>query len=148
VALSDVLHRFRRFRAPPGPPARAVGVPSTPGEEIAAELAPLFAELDVIEAEARALREAAETEADEELRDARERAAQIMATAREHVDAERERALALRRSATQSETAELASAAAAEAAAIRKEGEERLPRLLDAVLSCIEETSRSGEATR
>ena len=49
---SALLHRLRRFGAPPGRPAETLSVPVSPVEGAAAELAPVFAALDGLAAEA------------------------------------------------------------------------------------------------
>src|SRR5512140_1462343 len=77
--LADLLHRFRRFGTPPGPPSAGLGVPARPGESLAAELLPVFSAVDEIEAEAQAIAASAEPEAARVLAAGREEAARIRA---------------------------------------------------------------------
>ena len=138
VAPLDFLHRFRRFRAPPGSPARAVGVPTAPGEELASELVPLFAQLDELEEETTNLLAAARERAEVELSEAAERADSIVAAARERAEDERARVAAEQRAVAQKEVAGIRAAAEQEAERVRRRAEERLPALVSAVVKCVE----------
>lgn len=50
MRLTDLLHRLRRLRLPPGAPATVLGIPAG-GEDLEAEVSVLFGELDAIDAE-------------------------------------------------------------------------------------------------
>lgn len=109
ASLSELLHRFRRLGMPPGPPAAGLGVPARAGEALAAELLPVFAAVDVIASDARAISESAEPQMQQTIAAGRQEAARIRqdGTAR----AEEERA-AIAASHGRSSQAELSRIAA------------------------------------
>ncbi len=127
--VSTILDRFRR----------AAGVPAAPAEDLAAELRPVFAALDDLEAEAEQLREAAHARAEKRLASARDEAAATTAQYRERAETERGRAAAERRRATEEEIRLALQTAEAEARQIRERGAARVPAFVAAVLACVQE---------
>jgi len=127
--VSTILDRFRR----------AAGVPAAPAEDLAAELAPVFAALDDLEAEADRLREGARTRAEKRLAAARDEAARTTAQYRERAEAERRRTAAELRRATEEEILLVLQSAEAEARQIRERGAARVPAFVAAALACVQE---------
>ena len=127
--VSTILDRFRR----------GAGVPAAAGDDLAAELAPVFAALDDIEAEGERLREVAREDAEKRLAAAGEETARVLAVHRERAEIERARAAAERRQVTTDEVRSLLQAAETEAREIRQAGAERIPELVTVVLACLKE---------
>lgn len=132
----DFLERFRRLVTPPGRPAEALGVP-TAGEELEAELRPLFAELDGIEAEAEAIRAEARRGASRRLDAAAEEAAAVVAEARERAAGERARASARRLQDARRAGEVDAASGRREAERIRERGRQRIPDLVEELIACV-----------
>jgi vacuolar-type H+-ATPase subunit H len=126
--LSALLDRFRR----------GVAVPAAVGDDLAMELAPVFASLEEFEREAKAVESASTAEAESRLEDAREHAARISATWREEAEAERTRAAEARRRRSRAEARALEVEGRAEADRIRRQAAERMPELVASILGCIE----------
>jgi hypothetical protein len=91
-----VASRLERFRRP-------AAVPEAASEELDAELMPVFAALDEIEAEASRMREDAEHEATRRIDAAAVQAEEILARWQRRAEAERARAEAERREAIATE---------------------------------------------
>jgi flagellar biosynthesis/type III secretory pathway protein FliH len=125
--LRGFLERFRR----------SAGVPGTVSEDFARELAPVFAALDGVEAEAVALRSAAARQAEALLAGVDEEVERILANARQRAAAEgeEERRVAVRAAESRAKT--LAAGAQAEAVRIRARAEARIPALVEAVINCV-----------
>jgi vacuolar-type H+-ATPase subunit H len=126
--LSALLDRFRR----------GVAVPAAVGDDLAMELAPVFASLDAFEREAKAVERASTAEAESRLEDAREHAARISATWREEAEAERSRAAEARRRQSRDEARAVEAEGRAEADRIRMQAAARMPELVAVILSCVE----------
>jgi hypothetical protein len=118
ASLSELLHRFRRLGLPPGPPAAGLGVPARAGEALAAELLPVFAAVDVIESEARAISESAEPQAQETIAAGREEAARIREDGARRAEAERAAVAASCERSSQAELARIAAEAEREVSRI------------------------------
>lgn len=129
--LRDFLDRFRRV----------AGVPADVAEDTTAELAPVFALLEPLEAELADVAAAAERRRQRLLEEAETEADQILADARGQGEAERAEVLKLGRRAAAAAAAEIVSAAETEAAEIRARARERAPELVARVLACVRETS-------
>jgi vacuolar-type H+-ATPase subunit H len=123
--VSLILERFRR----------GAGVPVTAVADVAAELAPVFAALDEIEAEAERRREAARRRAQARIRTASDEAEQLSAFYRERAEAAYATAVERSRRAAEEQTQALLAEAEDEARRIHLDGEARLPGLVAAVLS-------------
>ena len=123
------LERFRR-------PA---GVPAAASDELDAELMPVFADLERIEEEARALREEAEREAERRVEAAAAEAGRVLAEWRRRAETERARAESERRAALASEARAIEREAEIAAERVRERGLERMPALLAAVVSAVKE---------
>ena len=136
-ALSDLLNRFRRLGAPPGPPAAGLGVPARAGASIAAELLPVFVAVDLVENEASAIRDAAEPAARELVAAAREEAARIRADAARRAERERAAAVAACEADSRDELARIARDADAEAARILGAAAARRPELVARVVDHV-----------
>lgn len=127
--LGTLLDRFRR----------GVAVPAAAGDDLAAELAPVFASLEAFEEEADEVARASAAEADERLAQGLERAAHISARWRELASAERERAAASRRRRAQEEAAALEARGRAEAERVRERAAGKAPELVARILACVEQ---------
>ncbi|HEY7691276.1 MAG TPA: hypothetical protein VH816_02945 [Gaiellaceae bacterium] len=135
TSAREWLDRFRRPAAAPAVPA----VPAVPTEEPAPELAPVFAVLDEIDQEARALREEAEREAARRLQAASVEIEAVLARWQARAEAERARAEAEQREAAARELRAIEQDAAAEADRLRAQGLERIPVLVEEIVACVEE---------
>ena len=116
--LAALLERFRRLGGPPGAPAIGLGVPGRPGEAVAAELAPVFAAIDRIEAECDRLEARAADEAARLRAEADAGCERIRADGRASAEAERRRIAALRADELAAQLDGIARDGAAEAARI------------------------------
>lgn len=121
------LERFRRPAA----------VPAAAGEEIEAELMPVFDLLDEVEGEARALVAEAEAEAARRVEAGAVEAERLRALWRRRADVERARAEHEHGAATKSKALELAAEAQTAADEARARGLEQLPGLVNSVLACL-----------
>lgn len=130
--VSTILDRFRR----------AAAVPAGVGDDLARELAPVFAALDEIESECDRVRADAAAVAERRVADARAAAAAGSARGREAAEAARAEAEAERRRVLEREALELRREAEAEAERIRARGELRLAELVDAVVACVRAAAR------
>ena len=122
-----MLERFRR----------SAGVPAAAGDELAAELLPVFAALDEIEHEVARLRDRSEASAAVRLHDAEEESERILAEAHRSAAQQRHAELrsALRRADAEAEAIE--AQAKADAQATRRLGNDRLPGLVADVLERV-----------
>jgi hypothetical protein len=122
-----MLERFRR----------SAGVPAGVGDELAAELSPVFAALDEIEREVSRLRDRSEASAAVRLQEAENEVERILAEGHRSGAQQRHAELrsAVRRADAEAE--EIAGQAEVEAQATRRLGRERLPRLVDEVLARV-----------
>lgn len=125
--VNTILDRFRR----------AAAVPAAAGDELAQELAPLFAALDAIEQEGEKLRAQAARAAERRLAGSRADAIRIEAKAREEAEAERVRAEVAARRAAAAESEAVLARAEADAARIREAGAARIPPLVEEVVACV-----------
>ena len=125
---------LERFRRPAGVPAAAT-------EELDAELMPVFAALEEVEAEAARLREEATREADRRVAAASAEAARRLADWRRQAEAERVRSRDERRAALGAEARAVEAEARAEAELLLQRGRARIPELVAEVLACIEDGS-------
>jgi len=128
--LSVLLERFRR----------TAGVPTVPAEDFEAELAPVFAALEELEADATRVRDRGRAEAAERLTAARVERERIAAAWRPLAEAERARVAAARRSAAVEEAHGIVARAEVEADRVRARGRERIPALVDSVLAGVRGT--------
>lgn len=126
--LSAFLDRFRR----------GVAVPAAVGDDLAAELAPVFASLERFEMEAQEVRRASAERAEEQLAEARERAALISAGWRETAETERTRAAQDRRRRSREEALSMEAEGRAEANRIRDGASMRIPDLVAEIVACVE----------
>jgi vacuolar-type H+-ATPase subunit H len=118
ASLSELLHRFRRLGVPPGPPAAALGVPARAGEALAAELLPVFAAVDVIASDARAIFESAEPQAQETIAAGRQEAARIRQDGVRRAERERAAVAASHERSSQAELSRIAAEAEREVSRI------------------------------
>lgn len=130
--LSALLDRFRR----------GVAVPAAAGDDLAAELAPVFASLDRFESEARELRQASLEEAEKRLDEARQQAASISEGWREAAEAERTRAALERRRRSHDEALAVETEGRAEAGRLRERARGRIPALVAEIVACVERGTR------
>ena len=123
--VSTILDRFRR----------AAAVPAGVGDDLARELAPVFAALDEIESECDRVRADAVATAERRVAADSAWSRQAAETARVEAEAERRRAL-------EEEAPRLRREAEAEARRVRAQGETRLAELVDAVVACVRAEGR------
>jgi len=128
--LSALLERFRR----------TAGVPAVPAEDFELELAPVFAALEELEADARRLRDHGTAEAAERLAAGRVERERITSGWRPLVEAERAGVAAARRAAAEDEAHSIVARAHVEADGLRERGRQRIPPLVDSVLACVRGT--------
>ena len=130
--LRSFLDRFRRV----------AGVPAAARDDVALELAPLFAALDDLEAEAAGIERSAAQTAAAKAHAVTEEIEQLLRDAAGQAEAERADAIKVGRRAVEAEAMRIAREAEAEAARIREEGRRRLPELVADVLNCVAEGPR------
>lgn len=118
TSLSELLHRFRRLGVPPGPPAAGLGVPARAGEALAAELLPVFAAVETIANDARAISESAEPQAEQTIAAGREEAARIRQDGVRRAEEERAAIAAARERASRAELSRIAAEAEREVSRI------------------------------
>ncbi len=135
--LSDLLHRFRRFGTPPGPPSAGLGVPARPGEALAAELLPIFAAVDEIESDARAIAEAAAPEAERVLAAGRAEAERIRDDGIREAERVRAEVAAAGELAAQAELARIAADSEREVARIQEVSAARRDALVAQVVARV-----------
>lgn len=142
----DILQRFRPAGTPG--PAASAGVPADRVAEVAAELEPVLALLADTQEEASRIRRVAEEEAERRRRAAAERAGALVASA--HRQAGSDRAAAAVRVSRKVEEENAAALAEAEraATAVRDRAAERMPALLDRVLTATRDALAAGEERR
>ncbi|HLG07877.1 MAG TPA: hypothetical protein VI409_04305 [Gaiellaceae bacterium] len=129
--LSALLDRFRR----------GVAVPAAVGDDLAAELAPVFASLERFEMQAQEVRRASAERAEERLAEGRERAALISAGWRETAEAARAQAAQERRRRSREEVLAIDAEGRAEADRVREEASTRIPELVAEIVACVERGS-------
>ena len=126
--MSMILDRFRR----------AAAVPAAVGDDLARELAPLFAALDAIEEESEQVRRRAAETAERRIEAAHAERVEVSARARRRAEAARAQAEDARYRSRDAEARTLEAEAEAEADRIRGEGSARAPELVAAVLACVQ----------
>lgn len=126
--LRAILDRFRR----------SAGVPAAVSDDLSAELAPVFRALDLIEAEAADIREAAQRRAAVIAADTQAEIEHLLADARAQADAERAEAIKAGRRAAEAEMRSIETRAHEEAREIERVGRARIDPLVADVLRCIE----------
>jgi hypothetical protein len=126
--LSSILDRFRR----------GVAVPAAARDDLAAELAPVFASLEAFEAEADAVKRASARQVEERLATGREQVACVSEGWRERAEAERTRAAEERRRRAREETSTLEERGRVEADRMRERAARRVPELVAEIVACVE----------
>ena len=125
--MSTILDRFRR----------AAAVPAGVGDDLARELAPVFASLDAIEAECERVRADAAEAAERRVAALRAESAVVSSRSRGHAEQVRTETEAERRRAREEEARALRAEAEAEAERIRERGAAAVPELVAAVVACV-----------
>ncbi len=125
--LGNLLERFRR----------SGGVPAAAGIDLASELAPVFAALDEIESEADSVRREAEAERAARKAQLEQDLDAIAEDARVQADRERDGAFESARRAAEADATRIRAEGEHEATAIREIGKDRLPRLVEDVVTRI-----------
>jgi hypothetical protein len=128
MRIDTILERYRRPAA----------VPEVVADELAGELAPVFAALDELAGEAERIRADARRRAQSRLQAARDQAVAVLGDAAAQAETERAEAAAAGREASQVMMDELLAASEAEAARTRELAGDRIPGLVAAVLACVE----------
>ena len=133
--VERILERLR----PAGAPGAAApgGVPADRSTELAAELQPVLARLDDVQAECDRIRAEATAEAARRRRVAVERARQLVADGRRAAEAERAAAAAAVEHEVAAETAAARAAAERSAAAVRERAGTRTSDLVDRVAAAV-----------
>lgn len=135
--LEDVLLRFRRVWAPPGPVAGQAGVPSDLAAGLDDELRDLSIELAAIAREGQGIVQAAESQARSTLDAARTQAVRIVEAARIAApDVRTETAKAKIRD-RRAEVDRLIAEAEMEAAALQRRARDRMPALIGTVAAAV-----------
>jgi flagellar biosynthesis/type III secretory pathway protein FliH len=129
--VNTILDRFRR----------AAAVPAAAGDDLARELAPLFAALDAIEGEQEKLRARAARAAERHRESARADAAEVEAAALERAEAARRAGELESRRAAVEESEALLAVAETEARRIRDAGSDRVGELVRDVVACVRSVS-------
>jgi hypothetical protein len=125
--VSSLLDRFRR----------GVAVPAAAGDDLAAELAPVFASLEAFEAEADAVRRASAQQAEEQLRAGLENVARVSEDWRARAEAERAQAAEGWRLRAHEEISALEERGRVEADRIRQRAARRTPELVAEIVACV-----------
>ena len=133
--VERILERLKPAGAP-GTAAPA-GVPADRVAELAAELEPVLARLDAVQAQCDRIRTDAVEEADRRRRFAVERARQVVKEGRRAAETERSAAAAAVEHQVTAETATARAAAERSAAAVRELGRTRTPELVDRVTAMV-----------
>jgi len=131
-ALGEILRRFR-FHGVPGAPAPA-GVPAERGEELDAELLPVFSALENAQHLAADVAAAAARDAARRRADAVEHGRRLVAEARARAGAERAEAAAVYLARAEAERDQVLAAAQTEVDRIDRVAAERMPVLVDEVV--------------
>ncbi len=131
-ALGEILRRFR-FHGVPGAPAPA-GVPVDRGEELDAELLPVFSALESTQHLAADVVAAAARDAARHRADTLEHGRRLVAEARARASTARAEAAAVHLARAQAERDQVLAAAQTEADRIDRVAAERIPVLVDAVV--------------
>jgi hypothetical protein len=116
-------------------------VPAAVGDDLVAELAPVFASLEQFEREARELRRISAERAEKRLTEGRERAGEISASWRQAAEAERSRAAEERRRRSREAALAIEEEGRAEAERIRASASARTPALVAEIAACVERGS-------
>ncbi|MGB8380647.1 MAG: hypothetical protein WCG47_05235 [Dermatophilaceae bacterium] len=132
-SVRDFLERLR----PSGTPGAATisAVPADRVGERSAELEPVLARLEAVQAEASLIRQAAEVVARQRKHAAVEEARVVIATARRAVDAERRDAAAKARARAEAESRDLLADAVRDASAVAEAARTRQSGFVDRVIS-------------
>lgn len=142
--IDRYLRRFRRMVSPPGRPG-PTAVPADRETELATELAPLFASIDDIDAEAARIGEDADVEVEEIEGESRERSQEILSRGREQAAVARADAIAGQRREANEDIRHLSEDAQQEAERIRRVGSSRIPGLVEEILARIEREAADME---
>ncbi len=134
--LSELLHRLRHLRAPPGRPARQLAVPSR-GEDPAGELSSILPKLDAIDEQTRGILAAAQAQAATIEAEAQVSAKEIMADAGRRSARERIEIIAAGRAHAEREAAEILDAGRAQARRVGEHAAAHTQDLLDEVVSSL-----------
>lgn len=145
--LEDLLLRFRRVWAPPGPVAGQPGVPEDAGEHLEEELRELSAQLNAIDVEGKALLHAAQTEAAEIVAAANAESAHIVEEARSLAPSVRAGRAAQRASDREAEMDRLIAEAETQAVAMRARARPRMQPIIDKIAADAFVGVRSSEVT-
>lgn len=135
--LEDLLLRFRRVWAPPGPVAGQAGVPEDLGAHVDDELRELTAELNAIDLEGQELLRAAQIEAASITDAARIESERLAEEARLRVPEVRAGRAAQRVLDRQAEIDGLLTAAEKQAAELRARARSRMPPVVDEVAAAV-----------
>lgn len=136
-----ILDRFRRMLAPPGRPAEALGVPDS-GDDLSAELAPVLARLDGVDAEVARIAERAEADAQDRRAQAERETAAILADAQARAADARAGAAAESRARARARVEALGVDARREVERIRAGRHGAVEPLVAEVVECVRRTGR------
>lgn len=135
--LEDLLLRFRRVWAPPGPVTGQAGVPKEAGEQRENEVRDLIEALEAIEREGERIMRAADAEASEIVQKARAEAERLIETARARAPEVRANNAAVRIRDREREIDELVASSQREAESIRTHASSSLQPIVDRVVAEI-----------
>jgi len=134
--LAELLDRLRRRRQPPGRAAVTVGVPAAE-PDIAAELAPMFGQVEEIDAEATAIVEAGRFQAATIERDGQREAQRILELAAHEAELVADRLRLQRRETAEREARAILAGARAEAARLHDRAAQRAAAVVDEALGLL-----------
>jgi hypothetical protein len=131
-SVASILDRFRR----------AAGVPAAAVDDIAVELAPVFAALEQVEAEAQTIHASAVEQARQILAEAETRAATLRAAWDERARAEYARAESEFEHASHTELEAVEVEARRETERLRRQGRLRMAEFVEDVVACVRGAAR------
>ena len=134
-ALSEILRRFRSHGVPGAP--SVIAVPADRATEAAHELDPVFTALQSAQRLSREVVSAAEREAERRRAEAHEQARQLLEDARSGAPAARAQAAASRIEAGEAECSRILAEGRLEAERVARRAEDRMPALVDQVVSRV-----------
>ena len=134
--LAQLLDRLRRPRRPPGRAAATVGVPATE-LDLAAELAPLFGQLEEIDAEAAAIVEGGRSQAATIERDGQREVQRILEQATREAELAADRLRRERREAVEGEAGAILTGSRTEAEGLHDRAAQRAATVVDDALGLL-----------
>jgi vacuolar-type H+-ATPase subunit H len=137
ISLPDLLRRFRRTWAPPGPAQARVAPPVDITARLRAEIQPLLDALTDVQREAKIIRRDAENSATASLDKASQEAVEQVREAERQAPSVRSAAAEQQGRAVDADISSTLAAGRREAERIEQQARQRLPELLESVRTCV-----------